>query len=329
MARRNFNDGQEVTFTDLNAVSSALEQLTLDRILPQLLRNQQSKVFGTGFKASYISATSVSVAAGVGVYYDSTQVSPEPLNRLLYALAASTQTIEAAHPSNNRVDIISIKAQLTTELSDTRKFKDAGSGSISNVSMVLQKDWTLDIVVTKGVEDGSAAVPTTPTGYLKLCEIAVTASTGVANQAAITDKRPRFSFDGYDATIGSSGYCSHATLAEALADPNIVSGMKIRIEGSETISTPVSITQSNLQLDFMPGVTFTRGGAATEALTLVGDGIRINGGRFASFSSGGDRGINISVGADYAICIGQRFNNCTADFLESSGTATILANVQE
>lgn len=329
MARRNFNDGQEIVPEDLSGIAIASEQSLLDRILPELLLGQASKVFGSSFKVGFVGATTVSVAAGVGLLADVAQVSPEPVNRLLYNPASQNATISAAHATNNRKDIISIKAVLSNELTDTRKFKDAGTLVVSNVSMVIQKDWRLDIVVTKGIEDGSVAVPSTPAGYLKIAEVLVTAATGVVGAASITDSRPKFGIDGYDAICGSSAYCTHATLADVLADSNVGVGSRVRVDTSETISTPVALSKNNMQIDFKPGVTFSKGGSATEALTISADGVRINGGRFSGFSGGGDRGIKVNSGGDYAFLLGQRFASCTIDVQEDSGTAVVLANVNE
>jgi hypothetical protein len=329
MARRFFNDGMEVTFQDTNKISSAVEKLLLDKVMPQLVRGQTSRVFGQGLKVNFVDTSTVEVDTGVGFFNDSSVDVSEAQNRLLYQAAATEHEIDTPHGSNNRIDIISVKGVLASVETGTRKFKDATTSAISDVSFDLQKDWELDVVITKGVEDGSLAVPATPTGYMKLAEILVTAVSGIANQAAITDKRFRFVYEGYDAVVGLGDHCSHQTLAAAIADSNIVSGMKIKIESSETISTPVSISKTNLQLDFMPNVTFTKGGAATEALTIAAAGCRINGGRFAGFSGGGDRGIRVTSGSDYAILFGQRFASCTLDVLDDSGKATVLANVLE
>lgn len=329
MARRKFNDGQEITFQDFSAISPALEKILLDNILPPMVRNQYDRVFGNGLVVEYVNGTTVSLAAGVGIFRDTAQTSPEPVKRLLYKAASSNVSIDTPHATQNRKDIVSVKGVLTAELTGTRKFKDAGSNAISDQSFTLQDDWTLDIVVTKGVEDGSLAVPATPTGYLKLAEMTVTAVTGIANQAAIADKRARFAAEGYDAIVGTGTHCTHATLADAIADAAILSGMKIKIENNETISTAVDITKTNLILDFLGGVTFTKGASATEALKINAAGIRVNGGRFAAFSGGGDRGIRVMSGANYAILIGQRFNSCTLDVQEDSGNATVIANVIE
>jgi hypothetical protein len=271
----------------------------------------------------------VQIAAGLGIFRDTAQTSPEPIKRLLYRAAATTHSIDTPHATQNRVDIISVKGTLGLELTGTRKFKDAGSSAISNVTFTLQDEWGLDVVITKGVEDGSLAVPATPTGYYKLAELAVTAVSGMSGSAAVTDKRTRFAVEGYDAIVGSGSHCTHSSLAEAIADAAILSGMKIKIENNETISTPVDITKTNLILDFLGGVTLTKGGAATEALKLNAAGIRVNGGRFSGFSGGGDRGIRVMSGANYAILIGQRFASCTVDVQDDAGNATVLANVTE
>jgi hypothetical protein len=329
MARRHFNDGQEVTSEDLSAVAPALEQVVLDRVLPELTNRLSDRFFGKSCKVGFVNSTTVSIDAGIGIQLDSGQTSPEPKKRLLYNPSSSNHTITSPHATNNRIDIVSVKAVLSDELTSTRKFKDAGTSAISNVSMTVQKDWRLDVVITKGVEDGSLAVPATPSGYIKIAELTVTAVTGLSGASAISDKRARFPVNGYDAVVGTSDYCTHATLADAVGDANVLAGAKILVENNETISTPVSIAKNNLQIDFKPGVTFTKGGSATEALTIGADGVRINGGRFASFSSGGDRGIRVTSGSDYAILFGQRFASCTLDVLDDSGTATILANVIE
>jgi hypothetical protein len=329
MARRKFNDGQEITYQDLDAVSPALERLVLDRVLPELTRGLYDRVFGNGLKVAYVNGTTVSISAGLGIFRDTAQTSPEPLKRLLYQAASSNHTIDTPHATQNRVDIISVKGVLAEELTGTRKFKDAGSGAISNQTFTLQDEWELDVVITKGVEDGSLAVPATPTGYMKLAELAVTAVTGLSGASAVTDKRAHFPVEGYDAVVGTSAHCTHSSLAEAVADAAILSGMRIKIENNETISTAVDITKTNLILDFLGGVTFTKGGSATEALKLNAAGIRVNGGRFSGFSGGGDRGIRVMSGANYAILLGQRFNSCTLDVQDDAGNATILANVIE
>lgn len=329
MARRFFNDGQEITYQDLNDLTLAIERSMLDIVLPKFIRGTYDRVFGNGLKVAYVNSTTVSIATGLGILRDTAQTSPEPIRRLLYQAASSNHTIDTPHATQNRKDIISVKAALNTELSGNRKFKDAGTGTITTQSFTLQKEYALDVVITKGVEDGSMAVPATPTGYLKLAELTVTAVSGLSGASAVVDKRQRFAGEGYDAIVGTSDRCTHSSLAEAIADANILSGMRIQVEGNETINTAVDINKTNLTIDFLGGVTFTKGSGPTEALQINADGIRINGGRFSGFNGGGDRGIRVMAGADYAILIGQRFATCTLDVQDDAGNATVLANVLE
>lgn len=326
MARRVFNEGQEVTYQDLDAITKATEKTLLDILVPQIIKGQINRVFGQSLKVTYVNGTTVSVASGYALVEDTSQASPEPTNRLIVKSAASNHNIEAPHATQNRIDILCIKSDLVNEISDVRKFKNLATGAISDVTFVLQKKHDHAITLVKGVEDGSLAVPATPTGYLKLAELAVTNTSGIASQAAITDKRVKFSLCDHEAVVGTDSMATHATLAEAITD--VLAGSRILVTDNEVINTPIDINKNNIQIEFKPGVTFSKGSAA-HALKINADGIRINGGRFSGFSGGGEAGIQIEAGADFAICVGQRFLNCTNDFIDNSNNATILANVIE
>jgi hypothetical protein len=192
MPRRYFNDGQEIVNTDLSYLSSSLEIELYDRIFYQLMNRQRNIVFGDSFVASYVNATTSQVKLGHGVYYDSTQVDPEPKTRLLHLAANTNVTHTAANATFNRIDIICVTPARATILSENRNFKDAGTSAISSVSMVVETDWAPTLSVTAGTPSGSPAVPATPAGAIKIAEVLVTAVTGIGSSAAYTDKRPRF-----------------------------------------------------------------------------------------------------------------------------------------
>jgi len=325
--RQKWSDGQEIIHTDLNNLTKRLERLTTELLVSKMLQDQSDKVFGQSFLVTRVDSNTLQVATGVGIQTDGTQVAPESTKRVLYLGAAVQSDITTPDATNNRIDIVSIKAELVDGSITQRRFMDAGTEDISTEDFNIWEDWEADVVITAGTPSGSPAVPSTPAGYIKIAEVLVTAVTGIAASGAITDKRPTFTIGSFDKVVGTGSHCTHSTLAEAIAAS--VAGDRILVENNETISTTVTISVSNIEITFRPNVSLTKGGAATEAINITGDGVRINGGRFVDFSGGGDRGIRVSSGGDYAILFGQRFSNCTIDVQEDSGTATILGNVIE
>jgi hypothetical protein len=192
MGRQQWNDGQEILDTDLSVATATTEKELYDRVFYQLMKRQQNVVFGDSFLASYVNATTSLVKAGQGFQYDNSQVDPEPLTRLLHVSADTQVTHTAAHATLNRYDIICIKHNRANTVSQNRNKKDAGTGTVSSVSMVIRTDWASDLLVVAGTAAGSPAVPATPAGYMKLTEVLITAATGIAGSGAYTDKRSRY-----------------------------------------------------------------------------------------------------------------------------------------
>lgn len=192
MPRRYFNDGQEIVESDLAAISASLEIELYDRLIYEMLNRQQSFLFGDSLLCSNVNATTSQVAAGTGFYYDSTQVDPEPNNRMLHKSVAANSTHDAADATYNRYDIIVVTPARATLASATRNFKDASSGVVSSQSMVVETDWIPTISIVKGTAAASPVVPSTPAGSIKLAEVLVTAVTGISGAGAYTDKRPRY-----------------------------------------------------------------------------------------------------------------------------------------
>lgn len=133
-------------------------------------------------------------------------------------------------------------------------------------------------------------------------------------------------FTGYSAIVGSASFCTHATLAAALADTAVLAGSKILVTASQTINTTISITKANLAIDFLPGIAFTNGTAGT-GITVGAGGTRIKGGRFVGFTTA----ISISSTFQYNFVTECRFNTCTAEVAEADSAPinVILANISE
>ena len=205
MSRRNWEDGVEIVLEDLNAVSKAIERNLFNRVIYEMIHRQEDGFFDDGFEVSYASATTIVIKKGSGFQSDTGQSSPEPNKRLLFRASDVNKTISTPDGSQDRIDIVVCKNALVDELSDTRKFKNAGTGVITDETVVIQKDWEAEIEIVAGTPAGVPTPPSTPAGYVKLAELYVTAVTGMSGAGAVTDSRTKIPIGALTA-INTSGY---------------------------------------------------------------------------------------------------------------------------
>ena len=256
MPRKFFNDGQEIIEEDLGEVSSVLEIELFDRLIYELMNRQQDVLFGDSLVCSNVNATTSQVKAGNGVQYDSAQVNPEPKSRLLYLASNTNVTHAAADGAQNRIDIICAKADRDDSLSESRNYKDPGSGAITSQTMVVQTDWEATLLVVAGTPGASPAVPSTPAGYIKLAEVLVVAATGIAGPGGYTDKRSVFKKASSQKavtvktaayTIGAEDECvvgnmTGGAFAFLLPSPGSFEGREITVAKSDSSSNALTLT---------------------------------------------------------------------------------------
>lgn len=127
----------------------------------------------------------------------------------------------------------------------------------------------------------------------------------------------------YAAIVGTGFYADINAAVAAVG-----AGDRILVLESATINVIQSISKNRLQIDFQPGVIYTKGSAAA-ALQIQADYCRINGGEFASFSGGGDAGIIIDAGSDHTKIRDCHFRSCTADVTDNSSTSSIEGTTTE
>lgn len=187
--RQKFNDGQEVIYSDFDKAQQALELQLYDRIFHELLGRRSNAFFADSFKVLYVGPTSINVNAGLGVHYDSSQTSPEPQRRPLYKSSTTSLNLSSADPSNPRIDIVTIAHGRQNLVTETRKYKASVAAAVTSQDFTVRTDWLADLAVTTGTPAGSPSAPSTPAGRIKIAEILVAASSGVASQSSITDKR--------------------------------------------------------------------------------------------------------------------------------------------
>ncbi len=324
-----FNEGQEVTRQDLNNLQINKEREFYDRIIYEMLGRNTDAFFEGSFKVTYVDSNTVQVAKGFGFQEDVAQVSPEPTIRPIYLDDDTNIDITAPHGSNPRIDLVCVKADRVVTESETRRYKATLNALPSDTSFDVETDWEADIVITPGTPAGSPAEPAVPAGYIKIAALYVTAITGIANQAAITDTRdlllslPRIASP-YQAIVGTETYCTHETL-EAAIDA-VAAGSRILIVSNIDVATAITIDKNNLQIESLPGVDITEDGAAT-GLIISAAGVRLKGLRLVDFTTA----IEITDTYNNNFITECRFNNCTTeiDDLNTTPNNVALMNLTE
>lgn len=189
MGRQQYNDGQEIVFEDFNKAQARQEQELYDRIVYELVQQTEDAFFGNGFLASFASPTSVTVGAGSGFQTDATVSSEEPQKRLLYLDAAPTVNLTAPDGANDRIDVIAVKHARVDGATENRKFKDAGTLTISTQPLVISNEWEAEVIVVDGTPAVTPVAPSVPAGYIGVAELLVSAVTGLSGAGAVTDTR--------------------------------------------------------------------------------------------------------------------------------------------
>lgn len=189
MSRSFFEDGVEIVLEDLNRASQVGERTLYDRIVYELVQRAEDSFFSDSFKVNFASGTSLTMLKGVGFQSDVSQTGPEPQKRLLYRGVNANINLQSPDASNDRIDIITVKAALVDEITATRKFKDAITDVVSDQSLVVQRDWEAEIVAVAGTPAASPVAPALPADYIQIAEVLVSAVTGVAGSGSITDNR--------------------------------------------------------------------------------------------------------------------------------------------
>jgi hypothetical protein len=323
--RQQFNVGQEIISQDLNSLQSRLERGIYDRLLYEMMGRKTNAFFKDSFRILYQSATSFVVKAGVGFQTIVTD-SKEPDRKPLVRDADVTLNIDTPDSSNPRIDILVVRHGRFNTLTESRKFKDEFTNLISNQNFTIATDWQAEIQYLAGTPAGSPVAPVTPAGWIKVAELYVSTSTGIANQAAITDSRVLLPImvatnetgsSDYDAIVGLVGVdqgVTHATLKGAL--DNAQDGWKILVLRSEAPAAIPVVLNNNIEIVFKRGVTISKDTTIT-GLQVDGDDCKIVGGRFSGFGVSGDSGILVSASAARTVIDTPRFLGCDSNVIDN------------
>lgn len=318
--RQQFNVGQEIVSEDLNSLQSRLERGIYDRIIYELINRKSDGFFQDGLKVVYQSSLEFVVKKGLGFQTADTGTK-NPVKKPVVLDADVTMQINTPDSSNGRIDLLVVKASRFDAESENRKFKDEFTDTVTTQATVVATDWKADIVYVPGTPSGSPVAPAIPAGYMLVCSINVSASTGIADQAALEDERTLLPFaittsatgsNEYDAVVGNvlMAGVTHGDLKSAL--DNASDGWKILILESEEIDTTPVVTKNDIELVFKRGATLEKGLAAI-GLQVNGNDCKIVNARFLNFSVGGDNGLRINTGALRTYVQGARFANCATN----------------
>jgi hypothetical protein len=280
-AGRFFNDGQEITLEDLNAISAALERQIGGRYAYYFASRQMEAFFGDSFSVSYVSSNQVLVKKGLGLHLDGSQVTPESSVRQIHSLVDQTLTISTPHATLPRVDIVVAAPGIAADITATRNYKDATSGAVSSQTLTVQNDWLASVQIIAGTANASPVAPAVPSGYVLLATLAVAAVSGMAGTGSVTDNRTLMPV-GANTTVVTTGYnrlpASTATTIQAIAasiDTFLRFGLQDYTDLNQqdtalSLAEPASPSANRQRLFYRDGTLYLKD--STGAKTPVGSG---------------------------------------------------------
>lgn len=327
--RVQFNEGQEVKREDFNKLQAGLQQELYDRVVYEMNKRTTNSFYDGSFKVSRTDSNTVSLAAGLGFQQDLTLDPEEPVQRPVFLSAALPIDITAAHGSLNRIDIVCVKSDIPVSLTEMRRYKATVEALPTLQSFDVETEWEATCQIVAGSPNVSPVAPATPSGYIRIASILVTAVTGIVASSSITDERSLIpsigrATAGYQAIVGTPSYCTHTTLAAAIAA--VSAGDRILIVSNLDIATSVTINKANLLIEGMPGVTINEDGAAT-GFIISAAGVRLKSLRFLDFTTA----ISITDTFNNNFITECRFNNCTTEIndLNTTPNNVLFMNLTE
>lgn len=183
--------GEKISSSDLERMGNIARQ-GLYGVLARLLKDEvvgdeRSGFFGAAdCLVSVSSGLTLSVAPGMGVYDDEADTDAfGPVLKPIVVSAAYEPTLDA-HEANPRYDIVCLAPSTTDDTSETRSVIDPSDASVSTQAVYKRRRDTYAVQVVKGTAAVTPSVPATPSGYLKIAEVLVPATSGAVT---ITDTR--------------------------------------------------------------------------------------------------------------------------------------------
>lgn len=188
--RVKINTGQEFTSNDQHDHQKLRDKFLQEMVLRRFFGNNASACFfSDDCKVASTGGMGIEIGAGLGFQYVSSEPdADESKFQAIYLAADQPITVNAADPTNPRIDIVVIKSARVDTESESRYIMD-GSGNIASQSVNTKSNDTYAYQYIAGTPAGSPVEPATPSGYVKIATISVPASAGSISQSNITDNR--------------------------------------------------------------------------------------------------------------------------------------------
>lgn len=176
-------EGEKITEVDMERVGSmAIQGITsfFSRLFRDDANDDERNAFaGADCLVTNPSALNLSVAVGVGFYDDEAAVDQfAPIYRPIVVPTAISLTVGAHHATLPRIDIVCIAPALVDDESASVSVKNPTTGVLSTQSSNKRRIFGSTAQVVAGTAASTPSAPSTPTGYIKLCEVDVPATSG-------------------------------------------------------------------------------------------------------------------------------------------------------
>ena len=187
-----FYTGEKALTLDMERVGTLYEQTIYHALANTLLTDTTgdpiSGLVGASCLVSVTAGLNVSIAAGFGMYYDSTVTDVfATWYKPIAVPSAVPKTIAAHDVTNPRFDIISIGPDVDLAEDESRNFKNPSTLVVSASTVKKLSKYGYIITVTAGTAGATPVDPTTPTGHIAIARVRVPATSGTVT---VDDLRP-------------------------------------------------------------------------------------------------------------------------------------------
>jgi len=117
--------------------------------------------------------------------------------------------------------------------------------------------------------------------------------------------------------VGSAPYCTHATLAAAVADSAVGTNVLVVLTEDYTVNSTINLTKAGWRIRALPGVTYTKGSAGT-GISCQAARIEIERLKLSGFSTAGNKAITGTSAWQYGRVLFCNFLNCDTEVDDSS-----------
>lgn len=195
-------DGAGIEPGDLNNISNYLRSQTHD-LFSALARSSEASMgfptgslfcVGNGGAPWFLAANAMHVKFAAGpigqLITAGTPTGDVPaVNWYWHEANELEQAIDAADPTNPRIDLVCVKIDTVDDATVVRNFKDAMSGAQTTENVVVRTLTRLQKQYVKGTAAGSPVEGAVPSGYVKLMAVRVPAAATALSPDNFTDYR--------------------------------------------------------------------------------------------------------------------------------------------